>query len=281
MGKVLVRRTQILRMFLYVVLSSGAVVMVFPFFWMITSSFKTLTEIVRIPPTWFPSQLYLDNYVFAFTTHPLFRYLLNSIVVSTSITIVHLFTSSAVGYILAKYKFKGKELLFYAILAKMMIPIHVIIIPVFSMIVGLRWINTYQGIVVPLMISSFSIFLMRQFIEDIPSSYIDSARLDGCSEFGIYWWIILPSIKPALATVGIFAFCWSWDLLLWPLIVVQTNEMKTLPLGLASFVAGEGGYAMNYGAHVAASTFALLPIIVAFLFAQKYFIRGITLTGIK
>jgi len=266
------------RILLYLVLSLGAVIMVFPLFWMITSSFKTTAEILRIPPAWVPSQFYLENYVFAFTKQPLFRYLLNSTVVSASVTIVQLFTSSAVGYILAKYRFKGKELLFYVILAKMMIPIHVIIIPVYFIIVGLKWIDTYQGIVVPLMISSFGIFLMRQFIEDIPSSYIDSARIDGCSEFGIYWNIILPSIKPALTTLGIFAFYWSWNQLLWPLIVVQTNEMRTLPLGLASFLSG---YAMNYGPHMAASTFALAPIIIAFLFAQKHFIRGITLTGIK
>jgi multiple sugar transport system permease protein len=211
---------------------------------------------------------------------PLGRMYLNSIIV-TGLTVVGvLFTSSLAGFAFAKYQFPGKEILFYAILATLMIPFFVTLIPVYYIVAQLGWIDRREGLIVPGLISAYGIFLMRQFIVGVPDEYIDAARIDGASEPLIYWRIILPLVRPALATLGTFTFIGSWNAFLWPLLVINNRDLMTVPLGLNSLrlFAAE---ARNLHLLMAGTALSVLPTLIVFMFLQRYFIRGIALTGLK
>lgn len=264
----------------YGVLAFGALVMVLPFFWMINSSFMSSGEITSQPPVWIPGELRIQNYVELLDVLPFGRLYVNSLFVTTSVVLGVLFFSSLAGFAFAKYQFPGRELLFYAILATMMIPFFVTLIPVFYIVRQLGWINTYQGLIIPGVISAYGIFLMRQFIFSIPDELIDAARIDGASEPLIYARIVLPLTKPALATLGTFSFIGSWNAFLWPLLVIDNRELYTVPLGLNSLrlYASE---ARNLHLLMAGTTLSVLPMLILFIFLQRYFIRGIALTGLK
>lgn len=268
----------VITILLYAFLITGAIIMFFPFFWMLCTALKTISEINIRPPRLLPQRFLFYNFIDAWKTGPFNRYMLNSTFISTTGTISSIFLASMAGFAFAKYKFFGRDLLFLAILATMMIPAQATMIPLYVTVSRLGWVNTYQGVIVPGIASSFAVFLLRQFMQTIPSELVDAARIDGCSEFRIYYRIILPLAKPALAVLAIFIFMWKWNSFLWPLIVLDTQEMYTIQLGLSLFSTE---FYVEYNYLMAASAVSILPILIVFLFFQKQFIEGIALTGLK
>ena len=262
----------------YVILVFGAFVMVFPFVWMMIASLMTAGEIQMRPPVWLPAEPQVNNYSDLAQSIPIGRLYFNSLFTSSIIVFGVLLSSSLAGFAFAKYRFPGRELLFYLILATMMIPFFVTLIPVFFIVRQLGWIDTYQGLVVPGLTSAYGIFLMRQFILTLPYELIDAARIDGASELMIYWRIVVPLVKPALATLGTFTFIASWNNFLWPLLVLNSRELMTLPLGVNSL---RSLYADNTNLLMAGTAVAVVPMLLVFVFLQRYFIKGIALTGLK
>ena len=262
----------------YLILIVGAFIMVFPFIWMIIASLMTAGEIQLRPPVWLPAEPQFHNYTKLPQKIPIGRLYFNSLFTSALIVFGVLLSSSLAGFAFAKYRFPGREFLFYLILATMMIPFFVTLIPVFFIVRQLGWIDTYQGLVVPGLTSAYGIFLMRQFIITLPDELIDAARIDGASELRIFWRIIVPLVKPALATLGTFAFIGAWNNFLWPLLVLNSRELMTLPLGINSM---KSLYADNTNLLMAGAAVAVIPMLIVFIFLQRYFIQGIALTGLK
>ena len=262
----------------YLVLVGGAFLMVFPFIWMIIASLMTAGEIQMRPPVWLPASPQFSNYSELAESIPIVRLYFNSLFTSGVIVLGVLLSSSLAGFAFAKYRFPGRELLFYLILATMMIPFFVTLIPVFFIVRQLGWIDSYQGLVVPGLTSAYGIFLMRQFMITVPDELIDAARIDGASEPMIYWRIVMPLVKPALATLGTFTFIGAWNNFLWPLLVLNSRELFTLPLGINSL---RSLYADNTNLLMAGTAVAVLPMLLLFVFLQRYFIKGIALTGLK
>ncbi len=261
---------------IYALLILGSVAMFFPFVWMFLTSLKPFAEIFELK-VW-PQAPTLDNYrdVLFKTQFP--RWFLNSLVVALITTFSVLFFDSLVGYALAKLRFPGKGLIFVLILSTLMVPTEMLIIPWYVMSTEYGWSNTYWGLLFPGIISAFGVFLMRQFFETLPTDLLDAGRIDGLSEFGVFWRIAFPLVRPALAALGIFTFLGNWNAFLWPLIVVQTANMRTVPVGVALF-SSEAGTAWNL--IMAASSLAVLPVLLVFLFFQRQIIEGVVLTGVK
>ncbi|MCF8001754.1 MAG: carbohydrate ABC transporter permease [Halanaerobiales bacterium] len=262
----------------FILLVLGGIFMFLPFFWMVLSSIKPARELLRMPPTWIPNEFTLQNFVGVFEAMPFGRYFFNSVFVSTINTIVGVFSSALTGYIFAKYQFKGSNILFLFILGALMIPFQVIMIPLYNIAVSWGWNNSYLVLTIPYFFNIFGIFLMRQFMLTVPDDLIDAATIDGCSHFGIFFRIVLPIVKPAIAALTIFLFMASWNSYLWPLITIDSPQFTTLPLGLGKFSFYR---ATQYDLLIAASLMVLLPIIIVFIIAQKQFIRGIALSGMK
>ncbi len=262
----------------YLILVGGAFVMVFPFVWMMIASLMTAGEIQLRPPVWLPAVPQFNNYTELVDSIPIARLYFNSLFTSGIIVFGVLLSSSLAGFAFAKYRFPGREFLFYLILATMMIPFFVTLIPVFFIVRQLGWIDSYQGLVIPGLTSAYGIFLMRQFMLTVPDEIIDAARIDGASELSIYWRIVLPLIKPALATLGTFVFIGSWNNFLWPLLVLNSRELMTLPLGINSL---RSLYADNTNLLMAGTAISVLPMLFLFIYLQRYFIQGIALTGLK
>ncbi len=264
----------------YLVLILGTAVTLVPFIWMLLTSFKPASEIVRVPPTFFPAQWTWQSYRTIFTDPhvPLARFYANSLFVAGSRVLITLFTSSLAGYIFARYTFAGKNIAFAFILAQLMIPFQVVMIPAYLILVRLHLVDTLWGLIIPSMVDAFGIFLMRQFVESLPGELIDAGRIDGASEFGIYWRIVLPQMGAALATLGIFTFMATWNDYLWPLIVITTHEKRTLPLLLTWYNSQHG---TRYDLTMAASILVLLPILVVYVLFQRWIVRGVALTGLK
>ena len=256
------------------------VIMLAPFVWMVSTSFKYNWDAISFPPRFLPTEFAgFGSYKRVLTEIPFARFLSNSVVVAAAVTAGVLFTSSLAGYIFAKFNFWGKEQIFLGILATMMIPFQVIVIPVYILVYQMKMLNTLWALIIPRLVSAYGIFLMRQFMSGIPTALIDAARIDGCSEFGIYAKIVLPLSKPALSALGIFTFMASWDDFLWPLLVLDDMPKRTLPLGLALFRQQFG--MMDWNVIMAGTLLSILPVLIVFFAAQKNFIEGITLSGIK
>jgi multiple sugar transport system permease protein len=274
------RRMDFERLLLWIVLGIGAVAMIGPFYWMFISSFKTQREGVAIPPTWFPQEFTLKNWQdigdLALGSMPLF--FRNSAFVVIVITLITLLTSSLAGYVFAKFEFRFKNVIFWLVISMLVVPFSVTLIPLFNMIADWGWRNNYLALVVPILFSPFGIFLMRQQISNIPTELIDAARIDGASEWGIYLRVILPLSGAALAALAIFTFTFQWDNFLWPLVVLDDPNLYTLPLGLSQF---RGRGTVDIGLVSAASFVAVLPVLIVYVFAQRRFVEGITLTGMK
>lgn len=266
------------RLLYYAILGVGGIVMMVPFFWMVSTSLKEPGQAFAYPPRWIPDPIVWVNYASVWKTVPFGLFFLNTLKIATLVTLGQLVTCSLGAYAFARLEFPGREKLFFAYLGTMMIPYQVTLIPLFILMRYLGWIDSHLSLIVPACFSAFGTFLLRQFFLTIPKELEDAARIDGSSEFGIYSRIILPLAKPALATLGVFTFMWSWNDFMGPLIFINTMEKKTLTLGLASF---QGMYTTDWTLLMAASVMALLPLIVIFLFAQRYFVEGITLSGIK
>ena len=262
----------------YLILVAGAFVMAFPFVWMINASLMTAGEIQLRPPVWLPAEPQFNNYAELPQKIPIARLYFNSLFTSGLIVAGVLLSSSLAGFAFAKYQFPGREALFYLILATMMIPFFVTLIPVFFIVRQLGWIDTYQGLVVPGLTSAYGIFLMRQFMVTVPDELIDAARIDGASELRIWWRIVVPLVKPALATLGTFSFIGAWNSFLWPLLVINSRDLMTLPLGINSM---KSLYADNTNLLMAGTAVSVLPMLLVFIVLQRYFIQGIALTGLK
>jgi len=272
------RRPSLSTITLYVVLSLGAIVMLTPLFQMIMTSFKTSGEALRVPPTLLPDRPTLEAYRTVLTQAPFGLWFRNSVLVAVSVTALILFTSSLAGYIFAKFKFPGRDLLFTLLLGTLMVPFPVVLIPIYLIVNNLHLLNTLFALIVPSTVSAFGIFLMRQFIAAIPDDLIDAARLDGASEFGIYWRLIRPQLGPAFGALGIFTFLSSRNDYLWPLIAINDQDKMTLPLALAFF---NSSHATRYDLVMAAAVLIVLPVIAAFLFFQRQFINALVLSGMK
>jgi len=257
-----------------------AFVMILPFVWMLGTSFKPIEETVRFPPTFIPEHpVWLANYVTVLTRIPFLQYFANSTVTAVTVTTGALLTSALAGYIFAKFAFRGRDPLFFLVVATMMVPFQVVLIPVFLMARALGLYNTLGALIVPGLVSAWGIFLMRQSMKNLPSELLDAARIDGSSEMGIFVRIALPLVKPALAALGIFVFMANWNSFLWPLIMIEDAPKRTLPLGLALFSSGFG--ITRWNLVMAATVLTCLPILVVFAIAQRSFIEGITLGGVK
>lgn len=267
-----------LRILLILALSVGSIIMLFPFLWMVATSFKIPSQIISYPPTLIPDPPTLQYYTRIFTELNFGFFFLNSTYIATVTTLFVVFTSSFVGYVFAKFEFPGRNILFLVILATMMIPFPILIIPLYLIMIRLGWVDSHLALIVPWLFSAFGIFLMRQFIFGIPNELRESAIIDGCSEFRVFWSVILPQCKSALVTLGIFNFMWNWESFVWPLIVLQSEMKFTLPVGLIMF---SHQWWTNYGLVMAGATASVVPVLTVFLFFQRYFIQGIVLTGIK
>lgn len=268
------------KVFLIVVLTIAAVASLMPLYWMITGSFKIQRDAMSVPPELFPKKPTLENWVRLFSgDRPTFRWFLNSIFVSTTITVGAVFTSAMAGYAFGKKRFPGRELLFWLVIVTMTLPRVTFMIPLFVMMRDLGWIDTYQGLIAPYICYPFGIFLVRQYMYTIPQDLIDASRIDGASEIGIFGRIILPLSKPALGAIAIFVFVSSWNEYLWQLIMVDERLMQTLPLGVSRLVSTLGAY--DLGLAMAGATFAFIPMLAVFLLFQDYFVKGLTVGALK
>jgi len=271
-------KEKVLNWSLFCLMVIVAFIMLVPFFWMFSTSLKSLGEVFEYPPKWIPSQPRWENYARVWSVVPFGRYLLNSVIVSGSITLLHLLVASLSTFAFARLNFPGRDKLFLLYLATLMVPGQVTMIPNFILIKLLRLTDTYTGLILPNVFTAFGVFLLRQFFMTIPKDYEDAARIDGASRFYIYSRIILPLSVPALSTLAVFTFVFQWNNLLWPLVVVSKDSMKTITIGLASF---QGMYGTTWNLLMAAAVMGILPSIVAFLIGQRFLIKGITLTGLK
>jgi multiple sugar transport system permease protein len=263
---------------LHLIIYALAIVVIAPFLWMILTSFKDMSEIYVYPPKWLPEKFNFDNYVNAFTAAPFGRYYLNSLIVAFAVTLGQLITCSMAAFAFARLRFKGRDILFYIFLGTMMIPYNVTMIPSFMVLYWLGWIDSYYALIVPGLASAFGTFLLRQFFITIPRELEEAAYIDGASRFQVLRRIIVPLAKPALATLAIFTFMGVFNDFIWALIVINSEQMQTVQLGLAIF---RDRYLTEWDLLMAGSVTAVLPILIVFFFAQKYFIKGITLSGLK
>jgi multiple sugar transport system permease protein len=261
----------------YLLLSFGGFIMVFPYVWMLSTSFKARG-------TWYnvsliPQKFSLEHYDRLLSTSLLPRWYLNTLIVATVGTISVVFFSTLAGFVFAKYRFPGRELMFVMILATIMIPSEMMIIPWYVGVAKIGWIDKYPGILVPGMLSAFGVFVMRQFIANIPDELLDAARIDGVSEFGLFWRMCLPLSRPAVAVVAIFTFLGHWNDFLWPLIVINSNKMQTIQVGLSRLTSLETG--ADWGGTMTGAALASIPMLIVFLFFQKQIISGMRLSGLK
>jgi len=275
-------RKKIIRFLTYFFLTAGAISMFLPFLWMFATSLKTLDAIFMQPRDWLhmfvPTMFIWENYAKVFDVVPFARFYVNSIMVGVVVTAGQVFTSSLAAYSFSRLTFPGRDKLFFAYLATMMIPQSVTLIPVFVLMNLFHWINSYKALIIPAMFSAYGTFLLRQFFMTLPKDLEDAAKIDGCGFFRTFVTIILPLSKPALATLTIFTFMANWGSFMWPLLVTNSMEMRTLPIGLESF---QTQYSTDWHLLMAASVMAMLPIVIIFLFTQRYFVESIKLTGVK
>jgi ABC-type glycerol-3-phosphate transport system permease component len=266
---------------LYFAIAILGFIFVFPFLWMVVSSLKLNKDVLAIPIRFFPPVWNWMSYFNVFTKFPDFnfpRFILNSVIVTFLAVILCLFFSSTAGYGFAKFKFKGNSALFTIVLATIMISFSAIVVPLFILVRRLGMQNTYWGLIIPEALTAFGVFMMRQFFFSLPDDFIESARIDGASEYAIFARIAVPMAQTALLALVIFHAQWVWNLLLWPLIVISNPDMRVLPQGIALF---KGGYNTPYPEQLAVSVIACLPLLVLYIFLSKYFVKGIAMTGLK
>ena len=255
-----------------------ALLTIMPAIWMLSASFMPAGEASTFPPKLLPTRITFEHYFTLFTRLNLSRYLLNSLILSISVTAISLFFNSMAGYAFAKYRFPGRDRLFRFLVAEMVIPAQVTTLPLFLMLKKVGLINTYAGVIVTGMATIYGIFLVRQFAFSIPDSFIEAARMDGASDFRIYWRVILPLCKPILLTLAIFTFMGTWNDFLWPLIVMTDDSMYTLPVALANLT---GEHVQDTELMMAGAVMTILPVLIIFIALQKYYISGIMAAGLK
>ena len=253
-------------------------VTIYPFVWMVFSSFKKNGEIMALAQQLLPKQFIVDNYINMNARFNFLRFFSNSLFVTLVITLLVVYTSTLCGFVLSKYRFKGRNVLFGFVLATMMIPWCVTIIPKYTMIQSFGWMDSYMALIIPAMFSGFGIFNMKQHIETLPDEILEAARIDGANEFYIFHKIIFPMAKNGISSIAIFQFLWAWEDYLWPYLVINTKEKQLLAVGLKLF---SGQYSTDYGALFAATTISIIPVLVIYLIFQKQFIAGIASSAVK
>ncbi|MDM9380757.1 carbohydrate ABC transporter permease [Chlorogloeopsis sp. ULAP01] len=272
-------RVSWLKVLLYIVLTLYAIITLIPFLWALSASFKPLFEIVSGESNFLPKNFTFDNYKQIFLQEPLFlRWLFNSVVIAVSVTVLNLLFNSMAGYALARLRFRGRHFWFLLILAVLAVPAQITLIPTFLILKVFGWLNSYQGMIIPSMVNATFIFMMRQFFINFPKELEEAAALDGLTPFGIFWRIVLPLAKPALAAQAVFVFMGSWNNFLLPVVILFDPEMFTLPLGLNSF---KGQYISYWNYIMAASMVFTLPALAIYAFFNRYFIHSVTFTGGK
>jgi ABC-type glycerol-3-phosphate transport system permease component len=257
---------------------AGALVMLFPLYWMVRAGLKPESEVFAWPPSLLPGRLDFGVWVRAWNSGPFARFMVTSLFVSSTAMAASLFVNSLGAFAFAKYRFRGQNLLFVLYLSTMMIPGQVTMIPLFLTVRDLGWVNTYQGIIAPGLASGFAVFLIRQYMVTIPSELMDAARIDGANEWGIYWRIVLPLSQPVLIVWALLSFLHSWNDFLWPLIILNERFKFTLPIGLQYF---QTEYYTIYNQMLAITTISLIPVLLLFLLFQKYIVQGIATTGLR
>jgi multiple sugar transport system permease protein len=262
----------------HLVLFPIALVMILPLIWMVVTSFETLNETRTFPPVLYPHHLQVSNYTQVLQQAPFARWFLNTLVVTTATVVGNLLLCSLAGYAFARIKFFGREVVFLLVLATLMVPLQVVIIPTFLIVKRLGLIDTLGALIVPSLTEAFGIFMLRQFFRTLPVELEEAARIDGASRLGVLFKILLPLSGPALATLAVIQFTWTWNDFLWPLVTIFSPNNMTLQLGLATF---QGAHASNTNLLMAANVMSLLPVLALFFVTQRYFIRGIATTGLK
>jgi len=255
-----------------------AAFIVYPFLWLFISSFKLNSDIINYPPTLLAPTYTLRQYIEVWNRIPLLRFLLNTVIFAGAVTLLSLLFDSMAGYAFARMRFKWKRELFTFTLITMMVPFQVLMIPLFVEIHKLGLLNTYWGLILPRATSAFGIYMMRSFFVSLPKDLEEAARIDGLNEFGVFFKIMLPLCRPALITLGIFHFMNNWNDLIYPLVLTSSTKMRTLPAGLATFI---GERVIEYGPTLAATVISILPLLIAYIFAQRYFMQGIAMSGLK
>jgi len=249
-----------------------------PFYWMVACSFKTNENMFLMPLQWFPNPINWNAYGDAWKAQDFTRYFLNTTFIAVAITFGNLLLGSLAGYSLSKFRYFGRGVLFLLILSTMMLPLEVTMVPLFLIVKKFGWPNTYEGLIVPFVVDGFGVFLMRQYLKSIPNELIEAARIDGASELRIYWQIVMPLCKPALAALGVFTFREAWDMYIWPLIMVTKDSLRTLPLGISLFMSSFG---TSWDQLMAVAAIGTLPMVLLFFFLQRSFIQGISISGLK
>jgi ABC-type glycerol-3-phosphate transport system permease component len=264
---------------LYLVVSGFAILMFLPFYWMVMTSFVPAPDIIAFPPKWIPTRLTFQHFAEAFAKAPWFSYYWNSFVVAVVSVGCSLLFGLFAGYAFAVYRFPLQNFFFLLILATLMVPVQVTSVALYILLAQIGWVDTYQGILAPNFASAFGVFMIRQGIKSIPVDMIEAARMDGAGEARIVLTIIAPLIKTTLATVAMILFLGSWNDFLWPVIVINSQDLRTIPVGIALFKDPYGS--INYGPLMAATVISTGPMLLAYVISQKYMIRGIALTGLK
>jgi ABC-type glycerol-3-phosphate transport system permease component len=276
------RRRQIAVILTHTLLLLGAFILSIPLAWMVTTALKQNYEVFLFPPRWIPERLMWSNFTYVFQLMPFGRFMLNTTIITVLNIIGNLLSCSIVAYAFARLKARGKNLLFFFVLSTMMLPYHVTMIPQFVLFRTLKWVDTFLPLVVPgFFANAYQVFLLRQFFLTIPKDLDDAAAIDGCGVIGIYWRIIMPLSQPIIITTMLMSFLYHWNDFLAPLIYLNSEKNKTVALGLASVLAYPAGGQGRWEVLMAASTITLIPCIVLFFIGQKFFIQGITLTGLK
>ncbi|MDD3012070.1 MAG: carbohydrate ABC transporter permease [Candidatus Gastranaerophilales bacterium] len=275
-----IKRVNFKSVLAYIILTLGAVSMLVPFLWMLATSLMTQKQIFAYPPVLIPNPIAIDNYFKVSQAIPIAKYFLNSTIVAVLTTAGQIIVSAMAAYAFARLKFKGRDALFLIILATMMIPPQVNIIPLFFVMREFHWIDTYYALIIPGLFGGFGIFLLRQWFKGMPIELEDAAKIDGCNPFQTFWKIALPLALPVIATLGIFTFITTWNSFIWPLIVTNSDYMRTLPVGLAVF-KGSFRESTEWGQLMACAVISVIPVIGVFLLGQKYFVKGIMMGGVK
>lgn len=275
----LTRRQQglVWQLLVYALLVGASLVVLLPYLWMVSSSLKPSSEVFSPVPRFIPSAPRWQNYADVLRTYQVGLWLVNSFVVAALETLGVVITSILAGYAFGRLRFWGRDAVFFMFLGAMMVPIQVTLIPTFLIVRWLGWVDTYQGLVIPKMCAFFGVFLMRQFFMSFPAELEDAAAIDGCSRWRALWQIVLPLCGPAVAALAIFAFTGAWNDFLWPLVIINSEEMKTIQLGLSSMK----GELSDWGLIMAGATLSALPLLALYLLLQQYFVRGVVMSGLK
>ena len=263
---------------LHIVLILVGITALIPFIWMISTSLKGANEVMSATPNFLPKAWRWQNYADAFAQVPFARFYLNTVIVTLSRVVGQIFFSALAAYAFARIRFPGRNTLFIAILAVMMVPGQVTLIPNYVLLKNLGWLDSYKGLIIPSMFSAFGTFLLRQYFMTIPQDLVDAAALDGCNPLQTFWHVALPLARSVMVAFGVLVTLWSWNDFLWPLIITKSTDMQMLSVGIAFF---QGQFVSNFAVMMAAATLSTLPMVIVFVVAQRYLIEGITMSGLK